>query len=106
MGQTFEQIVGWPGWAGDLLRLTFHSGTTFLGLHVGLESKEGFIKYLAWVLAVGNGLAAIADVISLMKRAFGTHPPESESESEKSPVNVPEPAPLLPGPIVPGTRSF
>lgn len=104
MGQTFEQIMGWPGWTGDLLRLTFHSGTAFLGVHVGLRSKEGFIKYLSWVLGIGNGLAAVADVISLAKRAFGTHPPEPASD--KSPVNIPEPVPILPSAVVPGTRSF
>lgn len=74
LAQTFEEVAGWPGWCGDVLRLTFHSGTTYLGIAVGLSQKSGFLKYFAWVLGVGNGLAAIADAISIGKRIAGTHP--------------------------------
>lgn len=76
MAQTFDQIAGMPGWCGDVLRLVFHGGTTYVGLYVGTKEKEGFLKYFAWVMGVGNGLAAVADIISVAKRILGTHPPE------------------------------
>jgi len=80
-----------PGWCGDVLRLTFHGGTTYVSLYVGTKEKAGFLKYFAWVMGVGNGLAAIADIISVAKRIMGTHPPE--------PPIVPTPNP--PGGISP-----
>ena len=103
IGQTFDQIMGWPPAAGDILRLLFHGGTTWLGITVGLKEKNQWISGIAWVLAAGNGLAGIADLISLTKRALGVHPVEP---SEKVPVSAPEPAPVLPGPATPGSRSF
>ena len=75
LGQTFDQLMGWPAFMGDVLRLVFHGGTAYLGTHVGLKEK-GAVRWIAWILGVGNGLAAVADVISLIQRAFGTHPPE------------------------------
>jgi hypothetical protein len=75
LSQTFDEIMGWHPAAGDVLRLAFHGGTTWLGVRVGLTDKNKWVSGIAWVLAVGNGLAAIADVISLIKRATGTHPP-------------------------------
>lgn len=74
LNQTFEEVVGWPAWVGDVLRLSFHGGTTYLGIKVGLAERSGFLKYFSWVLGVGNGLAAIADIISIGKRLTGTHP--------------------------------
>lgn len=78
LGQTFDEILHWNPAFGDLLRLTFHAGTGYLGTYVGMKER-GFISTLAWILGVGNGLAAIADAISLIKRAAGTHPPEKKS---------------------------
>jgi hypothetical protein len=74
LGQTFDEILNWSPVCGDLLRLTFHGGTAWLGTYVGLK-ETGAVKWIAWILGFGNGLAAIADVISLIKRASGTHPP-------------------------------
>lgn len=91
LSQTFDQIMGWPPAAGDILRLLFHGGTTWLGITVGSRDRNKWVSGIAWVLAVGNGLAAIADVVSLMKRATGTHPPEP---------SAPAPSP------VPATRSY
>lgn len=75
LSQTFDEIMGWPPAAGDVLRLMFHGGTTWMGIRVGITDKNKWVSSIAWVLAVGNGLAAIADIISLVKRATGTHPP-------------------------------
>lgn len=75
LSQTFDQLMGWPAFMGDLLRLTFHGGTAYLGAYVGLKEK-GALMWIAWILGVGNGLAAVADVISLTQRVLGTHPPE------------------------------
>lgn len=74
LSQTFDEIMGWPPATGDLLRLAFHGGTTWMGIRVGTTDKNKWVQGIAWVLAVGNGLAAIADIISLIKRATGTHP--------------------------------
>jgi len=75
MGQTFDQILGWPPCTGDICRLVFHSGATILGIHVGLKEK-GWISVLGWVIGIGEGFAGILDIVSLIKRAAGTHPPE------------------------------
>lgn len=74
LGQTFDEFLGMPAFCGDLIRLIFHGGTTFLGIHVGLREGTSFIGILGWILGIGNGLGAIADTISLIKRATGTHP--------------------------------
>ena len=73
LGQTFDEYFGWPPWFGDVVRLTFHSLTAYLGAHVGL-TESGFIKYFAWFLAAGQAIGAAADVVSLYQRATGTHP--------------------------------
>jgi len=104
IGQTFDQIMGWPSYMGDVLRLLFHGGTTWLGISVGLKEKNRWVSGIAWILAVGNGLAGIADLISVGKRIAGVHPPEG---CPKAPVTVPEPVPAAPGvTAVPGARSF
>lgn len=77
LAQTFEDIAGWPKLAGDTLRLTFHGGTAWLGVYVGLNDKNKWISGVAWVLGIGNGLAAIADALSIVKRLTGVHPAET-----------------------------
>ena len=88
VGQTFDEIVGWTPLMGDVLRLTFHSIATYLGVWVGLninkvktgnKTTKTVTGALGWALAAGQGLGAIADIISLGKRALGTHPPEQPS---------------------------
>lgn len=81
IGQTFDELFSWPPAVGDLLRVAFHGGTTWLGIRVGLTEKNKWVSSLAWVLAVGNGIAGLADVISLIKRATGTHPPPAPPAS-------------------------
>lgn len=81
LSQTFDEIMNWHPASGDILRLAFHGGTTWMGIRVGLKEKNPWIAGVAWVLAVGNGLAAVADVISLLKRATGTHPPPAAPQS-------------------------
>lgn len=75
MGQTFDQILGWAPCTGDVCRLTFHSGAAVLGVYVGLKEK-GWISALGWIIGIGEGIAGILDIVSLVKRATGTHPPE------------------------------
>lgn len=76
LAQTFDELLGWPAWTGDVLRLTFHGATTWLGAKVALENK-GWMRTIGWILAVGNGIAGVCDAISLVKRATGTHPPST-----------------------------
>ena len=75
LGQTFDEMLGLPACTGDLCRLVFHTGATILGVHVGLK-EQGAISVIGWIVAIGQGFAGILDVVSLYKRATGTHPPE------------------------------
>lgn len=75
LGQTFDEMLGLPACTGDICRLIFHSGATALGIYVGLKGK-GAWPILGWAIAIGQGFAGILDIVSLYKRAAGTHPPE------------------------------
>jgi hypothetical protein len=75
LGQTFDQMLGMPVCTGDICRLVFHAGATVLGFHVGMKEK-GLISVIGWIVGVGQGFAGLLDVVSLIKRATGTHPPE------------------------------
>ncbi len=88
LGQTFDEIMGWSPTVGDVIRLAFHSIATYVGVWAGLNAGKmrtgsRTVKQvtvgLGWALAAGQGLGAIADIISLIKRAAGTHPPEKPS---------------------------
>lgn len=76
LGQRFEDVLGWSGAAGDLLRTAFHTATAVLGFHIWVSDK-GFWKYFGLILGLGQTVGAICDVISLGKRIAGTHPPEA-----------------------------
>lgn len=100
LAQTFDQIIGWTPLMGDVLRLTFHGIATYLGIWVGLninkvktgnKTTKTVTAALGWALAGGQGLGAIADIISLGKRALGTHPPEEPS----APVSPTAPIPPI-----------
>lgn len=73
LSQTFDQLLHFSPALGDAIRLAFHGGTTYLGIHVGLHER-GFLSALGWFLGIGNGIGAVCDAISLAKRAAGTHP--------------------------------
>lgn len=75
IGQTFDQLFSWGYVTGDIIRLLFHGTTAALGYHVWLKDK-GFWKYFGLLLAFGQTVGGICDVISLGKRIAGTHPPE------------------------------
>ena len=75
LGQTFDQMLGWPPCAGDICRLVFHAGATVVGIHVGVK-ESGFLSALGWVIGIGQGIAGLLDIVSLVQRAAGTHPPE------------------------------
>jgi hypothetical protein len=97
LGQTFDEIMGWTPVVGDVIRLTFHGIATYLGILVGLQGHKLPIKNktvrvitvgAGWALAGGQGLGAIADIVSLTKRALGVHPPDQPSPkvSDISPI--------------------
>lgn len=75
LGQRFDELLNWSPVAGDLLRLSFHSATAALGLHVWLRDK-GFWRYFGLFLGIGQTVGAICDAISLGQRIAGTHPPD------------------------------
>jgi hypothetical protein len=80
LGQTFDEMFGWSPAMGDAVRLLFHGATTYLGIHVGI-TQTGFLKWMGWLLAAGQSIGAVCDVVSLVKRAAGTHPPEGVKDS-------------------------
>lgn len=77
LSQTFDQLFKWSSATGDTIRLLFHGSTAALGYRVWLTDK-GFFKWFGLALAVGQTVGAICDVVSLVQRAVGTHPKETE----------------------------
>lgn len=78
LGQRFEQLLEWPAVSGDVLRLTVHSLSAYLGYYVWLTAPKGtFPKYFGLGLAILQTFGGICDLISLAQRATGTHPPEN-----------------------------
>lgn len=77
LSQSFAGVFGWPGYAGDGIRLIFHGTTAALGYHVWITEK-GFWKYFGLFLALGQTAGALCDLISVGKRIAGTHPPEEK----------------------------
>ncbi len=75
LGQTFDQMFGWSPATGDAVRLLFHGTTAVLGFRVWIRD-EGFFKWFGLALALGQTVGAICDVVSLVQRAAGSHPPE------------------------------
>lgn len=73
LGQTFDEMLGVSPAVGDGVRLVVHGTAGFLGFYVGTTAK-GFISGLGWFLGIANGIGAALDVVSLIKRATGTHP--------------------------------
>lgn len=99
LSQTFDGYLSFPPAMGDVIRLTFHSIATYLGIWVGLNAKriktgnktqKTITVALAWALAGGQGIGAILDVVSLAQRIAGTHPPEP-SATPAAPVIAPTP---------------
>jgi hypothetical protein len=75
LGQTFDELLGFTPAMGDVIRLMFHSASAYLAMYVALK-ETGPVKYLGWVMGIGQGIGAVCDGISLAKRAAGIHPPE------------------------------
>jgi hypothetical protein len=75
LGQTFDEMLGLSPELGDILRLVYHTGGAWLGFHFALANgKNPMLAAVGWVLGGGMGIAALLDVVSLGKRACGTHP--------------------------------
>jgi hypothetical protein len=76
IGQTFDEMLSFSPTVGDIIRLAAHAGAGWLGVYVGLNTK-GITSIAGWALGVGNGITGALDIVSLIKRATGTHPPQS-----------------------------
>lgn len=75
LGQTFDEMLGFSPAMGDVIRLVYHSGGAWLGLHVALANgRRPWLATVGWVIGIGMGVASILDVVSLGKRVAGTHP--------------------------------
>lgn len=98
MAQTFDQLAGLSPAMGDVIRLVFHGLAAYIGAWVGLNATKvaggsknvkAVTSGLGWILAGGHGLGAIADIVSLAKRAFGTHPPDQASPPVSTTAPIP-----------------
>jgi hypothetical protein len=79
LGQKFDELFDWGPVAGDILRLVAHGMAGYLGYYVWITGpKKSVPRYLGLVLGVVQTVGALTDVISLFKRATGTHPPETK----------------------------
>ena len=75
LGQTFDEMLGFHPALGDVIRLVYHSGGTWLGFHVALANgKRPWLSAIGWFIGAGMGLAAILDMVSLAQRICGTQP--------------------------------
>ena len=84
LGQTFDEMLGFSPYMGDVLRLVYHGGGAWLGFYVafynGIMNSKGTRTQNPWVtgfgvlIGAGMGIAGILDGISLLQRACGTHP--------------------------------
>ncbi len=83
LGQTFDDMLGMTPACGDVLRLLGHSGGAWVGIHTGLY-QTGALRWVGWVIGSGMAIAGFLDVVSLFKRAVGTHPPEEGTIPERS----------------------
>lgn len=86
LGQTFDEMMRWPPWVGDGIRLTFHGLTALLAWRVFRE-EEGFWKWFALFLFAGQGLGATLDVASILERMEGKAP--EQSRIPRTPVLFP-----------------
>lgn len=79
LSQRFDQLFQWGPLAGDTLRLVAHGMAGYLGYYVWLTApKKSFPKYFGLALGLVQTVGVLCDVISLVQRATGTHPPETE----------------------------
>lgn len=64
LGQTFDQILGVPPYAGDLMRLAAHGITSYLGFHIAV-GESGFLSAIGWIVGILQGMGALIDVLAL-----------------------------------------
>ena len=65
LGQTFDQLLGVPPWAGNLMRLGAHGITSYLGFHIGVHDT-GFLSAVGWIVGIVQGMGALVDVLALV----------------------------------------
>lgn len=70
LGQTWDQMMGLPGWCGDCVRFLVHGSTGVLGIYVGTLDR-GFMSVLGWIVGLMSGFAAVLDLASIIARIFG-----------------------------------
>jgi hypothetical protein len=87
LGQTFDEMLGFSPLLGDFLRLGGHGLGSFVGIWVGVKEK-GFVSALGWIIGLGQGVAGVCDLVSIIMRAADVHPPE------KTDVQAPAPGVL------------
>lgn len=67
LGQPFNDILGMPEIAGDILRLAVHGAGTWLGLYLGTK-ETGLVSIVGYTVGALNGLGAVFDAASIVKQ--------------------------------------
>lgn len=65
LGQTFDEMLGMPEVAGDVIRLLVHGSGTWLGFHVGLN-ESGILSAIGWGIGGLNAIGALCDAVSVI----------------------------------------
>ncbi len=75
IGQTFDEMLGMTPAMGDIFRLLGHGSGAWFGIYMGSRPTTSTpVRIIGWMMGTGMGIAAILDLVSLAKRAYGTHP--------------------------------
>jgi hypothetical protein len=70
LGQTWDGMMGLPGWVGDVVRFLVHGSTGMIGMYLGLTAS-GFWSTAGWTVGVMSAFAALLDVCSIIGRIMG-----------------------------------
>jgi hypothetical protein len=70
LGQTWDGMMGLPGWVGDAVRLLVHGSTGAIGIYLGIIAS-GFWSTAGWTVGIVSAFAALLDICSIIGRIMG-----------------------------------
>lgn len=78
LGQTFDEILGIHPAAGDAIRFVGHAVGAWFGIYIGTRpGMSPLVRAIGWIVGAGMATTGALDIVSLLKRAAGTHPEPS-----------------------------
>lgn len=69
MGQPFDQMLGMPPIAGDVIRLVVHGTATWLGFFMG-RKETGVLSAVGYAFGGLNAMGAFFDVVAVVEELF------------------------------------